>query len=157
MTDKVTDATRGQLFGPFYPPALQEIVNHLEAFSSLVSTREAASDDRATPWVCGRADEIAEFVRDVLHRWRKGRSSEAEAASALTDYLGFLHEGFCRHVQATTTCCRRATDATTIAPATSGTTREVPLAAVVHVEVPAGVRKAETTEMRPWPPGTRSS
>jgi hypothetical protein len=86
--------SRGQLFGPFYGPALQPIVNHFERFSALVAAREERLADGFGSWVVGRADEIAEFLRDVLERWPSGTIGEPHAVLALTEYLADLHAGY---------------------------------------------------------------
>lgn len=136
--------SRGQLFGPFYGPALQPVVNHLERFSAIVSEREAKLPDGFGSWEVGRADEIAEFLHDVLERVRSGAIDEAHAVEALTAYVRDLHVGYRENVNPIApSCCRAPAEPTTLAPATTSKTREMPLADDVTRDPP---RIAETTE-----------
>jgi hypothetical protein len=142
-------SSRGQLFGPFYGPALQPVVNHLERFSSLVMAHESKLPEGFGSWEVGRADEIAEFLHDVLKRVRSGAIGEAHAVATLTDYLGDLHTGYREHVGPAPSCCRAAAaDPTTLAPPTTSQTRELPIDQVPR----ATARVAETTEMAPLSP-----
>lgn len=139
--------SRGHLFGPFYSPKLQPVVNHLERFSVLLAGLE--QPEAFGSWLVGRADEIAEFLHDVLERWRAGSIDEEHAIAALTAYLSDLHAGFREHVAPSRpSCCMSAGDPTTLAPATTSKTRELPLADVTR-DPP---RVAETTEMAPLSP-----
>jgi hypothetical protein len=138
---------RGQLFGPFYGGSLQPVVNHMVRLSSLVASDEERLPAHAQSWVVGRADEIAEFLRDVLARWRSGAIDEAHAFAALTEYIDDLHAGYREHLEAIPSCCRRVPPPTTIAPLTDNVTRALPLAEVVR-PVP---RATDTAEVPSWP------
>jgi hypothetical protein len=144
-----SDEAGRPLFGPFYPPLLQGVINHLEAFAALINTyRPKVTDEpMASTWLLGRADELTALAIDVLESWRSGTLSDADAAGTLTRYLDDLHDGFRLNVhRAPLQCCRLDLDApstataplaaapTVLAPTTSPTTRELPVDAVVRVE-----------------------
>jgi hypothetical protein len=79
-------------FGPFYPPTLQEAVNHAERLATLlqrVPVNGAYND--STAWITGRAEEIACFVDAVTRDWHAGRLSNDGAARTIDRYIDTLH------------------------------------------------------------------
>ncbi|HEX3346461.1 MAG TPA: hypothetical protein VHS09_17875 [Polyangiaceae bacterium] len=110
------------VFGPFYPPALQAVVNHAERLSELLGIHELAppTHEWAHAWMTGRADEVARFVEHVVGQWREGRLPDAEAAATLDGYLVALHEGLSRHLHCADPPCCAADEATTARPARRG-------------------------------------
>jgi hypothetical protein len=101
-----------RVFGPFYPPALQSVVNHAERLSDLLAIRELTppSEEWAGAWTTGRADEIVRFAEHVIGLWRERRLGERGAASMLEGYLAVVHEGLARHFgREPPSCCEAAT------------------------------------------------
>jgi hypothetical protein len=106
------------VFGPFYPPALQAVVNHAERLAELLGVHELAppTQEWAEAWTIGRADEVVRFVEEVVARWREGRVPDEHAAAALEDYLAALHEGLAKHLGCTAPSCCAGGEATTARP-----------------------------------------
>jgi hypothetical protein len=102
-------------FGPFYPPALQQTVNHAERLADLLVAHELSppGDEWAQAWLLGRASEVAQYVEHVIASWRAGGIAEATAAAALEGYLAIVHDGMARHLAHGATTCCLAPDATT--------------------------------------------
>jgi hypothetical protein len=102
-------------FGPFYPPALQEVVNHAERLADLLVAHELSPphDEWAQAWLLGRASEVSHYAEHVVASWRAGRLDEAAAAAALDGYLDVVHEGMARHLPHASRGCCQARDATT--------------------------------------------
>jgi hypothetical protein len=103
------------VFGPFYPPALQDLVNHAERLADVLVAHELSppEDEWAQAWLLGRANEVTQYVEHVVASWRVRRLDELAAAGALEGYLAIVHDGMARHLaHAPKTCCR-APDATT--------------------------------------------
>ena len=107
------------VFGPFYPPALQAVVNHAERLAELLGVHELAppTQEWAQAWMTGRADEIVRFVEDVASLWREGKLRDADAAATLDGYLVALHEGLARHLRCKAPSCCVGDEATTARPA----------------------------------------
>jgi hypothetical protein len=107
-----------QIFGPFYPPALQAAVNHAERLAELLGVHELAppTQEWAQAWTIGRADEVVRFVEEVVRRWREGPVRDEDAAATLEDYLAALHEGLAKHLGCTAPSCCADGDATTARP-----------------------------------------
>jgi len=79
-------------FGPFYPPLLQDAVNHAERLANMLRRMPVpGADDQASAWVTGRAEEIDCFVDVVTHDWRAARLSDDNAADAIGRYVDVLH------------------------------------------------------------------
>jgi hypothetical protein len=102
-------------FGPFYPPRLQQVVNHAERLSELLMAHELSppEDEWAQAWVMGRVEEVARFTEHVTSSWRGGRLDEASAAKALAGYLATVHEGMAVRLGCTSPVCCAAAEATT--------------------------------------------
>jgi hypothetical protein len=107
------------VFGPFYPPALQAVVNHAERLTELLGVHELAppTQEWAQAWMTGRADEIVRFVEDVVVLWRAGEVGDADATATLDGYLVALHEGLAKHLRCGAPSCCVADAATTARPA----------------------------------------
>jgi hypothetical protein len=79
-------------FGPFYPPLLQDAVNHAERLANMLRRVPVpGADDEASAWVTGRAEEIECFVSAVTRDWRAARLSDASAAATIGCYVDTLH------------------------------------------------------------------
>jgi hypothetical protein len=101
-----------RVFGPFYPPVLQSVVNHAERLSDLLAIRELTppSEEWAEAWTTGRADEIARFAEHVVGLWQERRLGDRGAAAMLEGYLAVVHEGLARHFgREAPACCEAAT------------------------------------------------
>jgi hypothetical protein len=109
------------VFGPFYPPALQVVINHAERLSELLVIHELAppTQEWAQAWMTGRADEIARFVEHVALLWREGTLTDADAAATLDGYLAGLHEGLAKHLKCAAPSCCAGDTATTARPVRS--------------------------------------
>jgi len=107
------------VFGPFYPPALQAVVNHAERLTELLGVHELAppTQEWAHVWMTGRADEIARFVEHVVVLWRAGELRDADATATLDGYLVALHEGLAKHLRCEAPSCCVGDAATTARPA----------------------------------------
>jgi hypothetical protein len=93
-------------FGPFYPPTLQQAINHADRISAVLARLPVAgADDADTAWVVGRVDEIACFVRAVACDWRAGGLAETRASSVIAAYLGVLHAGLALRLGVETLAC----------------------------------------------------
>jgi hypothetical protein len=107
------------VFGPFYPPALQAVINHAERLSELLGIHELAppTQEWALAWMTGRADEIVRFVEHVVALWREGTLKDADAAATLDGYLAAVHEGLATHLKCDAPSCCVGDAATTARPA----------------------------------------
>jgi hypothetical protein len=93
-------------FGPFYPPLLQEEVNHAERLVDLLHRVPVpGADDEASAWLTGRAEEIECFVREVTTDWSAGRVRSISAAVAIGTYLDNLHRHLARRLGVETPRC----------------------------------------------------
>jgi hypothetical protein len=84
------------IFGPHYPPPLQQAVNHAERFAEYVSNVEARqrpSDERAKAWLIGRAEELETVITCIVGDWQHARLSLEAAAHAISSYVRAMHEG----------------------------------------------------------------
>lgn len=79
-----------KVFGPHYPPRLQDAVNQAERLSASLSMLETAGSERGDVWLIGRTEEIEKIVGLAVHDWREERRSEAQAAQAVRDYVKAL-------------------------------------------------------------------
>ncbi|HEY3822057.1 MAG TPA: hypothetical protein VGL81_33050 [Polyangiaceae bacterium] len=122
------------VFGPFYPPALQVVVNHAERLAELLVIHELAppTQEWAQAWMTGRADEIVRFVEDVAGLWQAGKLRDADAAAALDGYLTALHEGLATHLGCEAPSCCAGDEATTARPARRDGRRRGSVASVGH-------------------------
>ncbi len=121
------------VFGPFYPPTLQQVVNHAEKLREVVAIHELTppSDEWAEVWLLGRAQEIGEFVGEIARAWRGGEISDQKAARSLVGYIESLHAGLARHLGVTVpTCCRASPNATALGGPVDALTRDMPLSDV---------------------------
>lgn len=102
-------------FGPFYPPRLQEVVNHAERLSDLLTAHELSPplNEWARAWVLGRAEEVARFTEHVVTSWRAGRLDDSAAAASLAGYVAAVHEGMAVHLACGAPSCCAAPEATT--------------------------------------------
>ena len=93
------------MFGPFYPPKLQAVVNHAERLAHALSSMEGrpphGAGERVMAWIVGRHDEIEQFVRQVTVEC----TTEAAALEAISAYLAALHHGFVVHGLGPPPCC----------------------------------------------------
>lgn len=107
------------VFGPFYPPALQAVVNHAERLTELLGVHDLAppTQEWAQVWLMGRADEIARFVEHVVELWRAGELRDVDAAATVDGYLVALHEGLAKHLRCHAPSCCVGDAATTAQPA----------------------------------------
>jgi hypothetical protein len=100
-------------FGPFYPPALQQAINHAERLSDVLARLPVAgAEDAETAWIVGRVDEIACFVRAITRDWRGGGVEESHAAVAIGTYVEGLHVGLARRLGVGTLACCAVLDRT---------------------------------------------
>jgi hypothetical protein len=81
-------------FGPFYPPYLQEAVDHAERLVELLQglDQHAARKSAAT-WLVGRVEEVECLVGELTLEWRCGDMSAAETAQSVMAYVQALHRG----------------------------------------------------------------
>lgn len=118
------------MFGPFYPSALQDAVNHAERLAELLRTGRLVSaplDEWAAAWMTGREEEIERFVELTLARRAQGRLDDAAAAAILAGYLRSLHEGMARVLGLhRPPCCGAADAATALPPRGDAVTRVLP-------------------------------
>jgi hypothetical protein len=114
-------------FGPFYPPLLQDVVNHAERLSELLLAHELAppADEWAQAWVLGRAEEVARLTEHLIDSWRTRRLDEVQAAAALRDYVAAVHEGMAAHLGCTAPVCCGGSQATTRPTAPSDRSRTI--------------------------------
>jgi hypothetical protein len=120
-------------FGPFYPPFLQEEVNHAERLADLLRRVPVPSaDDEASAWLTGRAEEIECFVGGVTMDWRAARVRSLTAAVAIGTYIEGLHRNLARRLGVETPrCCSPLPDVTR--PPVSYVSMTVPAARVPSV------------------------
>jgi hypothetical protein len=87
------------VFGPKYPPRLQEVVSHAERFCQQLSRLD--SSGRFEPcaasqaWLAGRLEEIEVVLGLTLSDWTRQRVSVERAARSMTAYLLELHTAAC--------------------------------------------------------------
>jgi hypothetical protein len=104
-------------FGPFYPPFLQEEVNHAERLANLLRRIPVpGADDEASAWLIGRSDEIECFVGEVTADWNGGRVQSIPAAVAIGGYIDGLHRHLARRLGVRTPRCCASTLDVTAAP-----------------------------------------
>jgi len=81
-------------FGPYYPPFLQEAVDHAERLVDLLRRLDTRSARRsAATWLVGRVDEVECLVEDLTLEWRSLGMSAEEAARSVNAYVQALHRG----------------------------------------------------------------
>jgi hypothetical protein len=112
-------------FGPFYPPRLQDTVNHAERMCTVLQrAEEGAARAQGSPppaWLIGRAGELEQVVEAVVQRWRAGRHDADVAAATLDEHLEALHDGLAAWLGITAPlCCRGAAATTETAPLGNG-------------------------------------
>jgi hypothetical protein len=98
-----------RVFGPFYPPALQTLVDHAERLADLLAVRELTLpvEEWAQAWTMGRADEIVRFTEHVVGLWERLRLGDGAAASMLEGYLAIVHEGLAIYfARKPPSCCK---------------------------------------------------
>ena len=122
------------VFGPFYPPALQAVINHAERLSELLGIHELAppTQEWALVWMTGRADEIVRFVEHVVALRREGTLTDADAAATLAGYLAAVHEGLATHLKCAAPSCCVGDAATTARPARRGVRGRARVASAGH-------------------------
>jgi hypothetical protein len=82
------------VFGPKYPPRLQEVVSHAERFCQEVSRWEEAGQGEsaeAQAWLVGRTGEIELVLALALSDWNEKRVSIEESGQSMSTYLLELH------------------------------------------------------------------
>jgi hypothetical protein len=82
------------VFGPKYPPRLQEVVSHAERFCQQLSRWEEAGQGEsaeAQAWLVGRTGEIELVLALALSDWNDKRVSIENAAQSMSTYLLELH------------------------------------------------------------------
>lgn len=104
------------VFGPFYPSALQQSINHAERLVDVLSVHQECAKGGEI-WLTGRTDEIQCFVRDVAADWQRGRRSEQDAVRAIDDYLDDLHLSLALFYGQELPACCQAVVARTAVPA----------------------------------------
>jgi hypothetical protein len=116
-------------FGPFYPPLLQDAVNHAERMVIMIErTPVADAADEASAWLVGRGEEIECFVGAVLSDWHDARISRGHAFVAINAYLSDLHEDLPRRLGVRRPSCCAAADMGTALPVScSSLTAEAPV------------------------------
>jgi hypothetical protein len=81
-------------FGPFYPPFLQEAVDHAERLVDLLQGLDTRTARRsASTWLVGRVEEIECLVGELVFEWRSSERTAAEAAQSVNAYVQALHRG----------------------------------------------------------------
>jgi hypothetical protein len=96
-----------RLFGPGYPPFLQEAVDHAERLVHYLEAVDPATG-RATAatWLVGRSEEIECFVATFVQGWRRGEATEREAARSVNAYLQALHQAVAtQFAELAPSCC----------------------------------------------------
>ena len=101
-------------FGPFYPPLLQEEVNHAERLVDLLHRVPVPhANDAASAWLTGRAEEIECFVGEVTADWTAARIRSIAAALSIGTYIEGLHRNLARRLGVETPrCCSPLLDVT---------------------------------------------
>jgi hypothetical protein len=82
------------VFGPKYPPRLQEVVSHAERFCQQLSRWEETGQGEsaeAHAWLVGRSGEIELVLALALSDWKSERVSIEEAGQSMSTYLLELH------------------------------------------------------------------
>jgi hypothetical protein len=81
-------------FGPFYPPFLQEAVNHAERLVEVLEALDPTTARlSATTWLVGRVEEVECLVGELTAEWKRGEMSESEATHSVNTYVQALHRG----------------------------------------------------------------
>ena len=129
------------VFGPFYPPALQAVVNHAERLAELLGIHELAppTQEWAQAWMTGRADEVVRFVEHVVGLWRCGKLRDVDAAATVDGYLVTLHEGLAKHLRCDSPSCCVGDAATTARPARKEGRRRADATSVAYYEDPTAL------------------
>jgi hypothetical protein len=133
-------------FGPFYPPFLQEEVNHAERLADLLyRVPVPAAEDEASAWLTGRAEEVECFVRMVTADWSAGRIRSVPAAVAIGTYVESLHRDLARRLGVETPRCCRPLDVTALPVSCASIT----VAATIppSVRLVSGCRSKSTTAL----------
>jgi hypothetical protein len=122
-------------FGPFYPPLLQDLVNHAERLATMLErTPVPDAADVASAWIVGRAGEIECFVGAVLSDWGDARISRGHAFRAINAYLGDLHEDLPRRLGGRRPrCCNAAEEGTALPVSCTSLTAEAPVVPSVRL------------------------
>jgi hypothetical protein len=83
------------VFGPKYPRALQQVVNHAERFCDLLARLSSAAsrDAQGGAWLTGRSREVEVVLKLGLADWASGQRSMEDAARSISAYLLDLHAG----------------------------------------------------------------
>jgi hypothetical protein len=81
-----------RVFGPQYPPRLQDAVNHAERLCGVIARVEGErASDLGRAWLVGRSEEIETVLSLVVGDWRDARCSEDAAVTAVREYVDELH------------------------------------------------------------------
>jgi hypothetical protein len=78
------------VFGPKYPPRLQEVVSRAERFCQQLSRGEEAGQGEsaeAHSWLVGRTGEIELVLALALSDWNEKRVSSEDATQSMSTYL----------------------------------------------------------------------
>jgi hypothetical protein len=93
-------------FGPFYPPFLQEAVNHTERLVDVLEALDPTAARRsATTWLLGRVEEVECLVGELTAEWKRGEMSEPDATQAVNSYVQALHRGLAINFGELAPCC----------------------------------------------------
>ena len=98
----------GPMFGPYYPPPLQRVVDHAARLAELLRNGRLVHtpvDDWGTAWMTGRDGEIERFVEATLTARRRGKLDDAGATRSLAAYLASLHDGMARRLRLKRPAC----------------------------------------------------
>jgi hypothetical protein len=122
-------------FGPFYPPLLQDAVNHAERMVTMIErTPVPDAADEASAWLVGRAGEIECFVCAVLADWSEARISRGHAFIAINAYLKDLHHDLPRRLGVRRPrCCIAPDEGTALPVSCSSLTAEAPVTPFVRL------------------------
>jgi len=88
-----------QVFGPFYPVALQSAVNHAERFCGVLADFEArppSEDEQFLAWLSGREGEVRQVVENVVTDWDGNLQTADGWGMKIEEYLRVLHEALVR-------------------------------------------------------------
>ena len=81
-----------RVFGPQYPPRLQDAVNHAERLCGVIARVERErTSELGRAWLIGRSEEIETVLSLVVGDWRDARCSEDVATTAVREYVDELH------------------------------------------------------------------
>jgi hypothetical protein len=122
-------------FGPFYPPLLQDVVNHAERMVTMLGrTPVADAADEASAWLVGRAGEIECFVSAVIGDWSEARISAGHALGEINAYLNELHCDLPRRLGVRRPrCCAAPDEGTALPVSCSSLTAEAPVTPFVRL------------------------